>query len=104
DEEVSVDEIVERLQIELLTLKRIDVTKVKIYHSDAETSDGDSVASVIRAELLELARSEDIEAFAAGEVFGPFEKEGRQLVEIDPSFRQDEDWAKSNSEVTMVAL
>ena len=53
---------------------------------------------------MEQARKERIKAFCPGEVFGPFEKEGRKIVEVDPSFRDDDDWTKSNSEITVVAL
>ncbi len=103
-EEFASGEIIRKLKLELMMLKRMGIEKVKIAHGQGNSKDGDNISNIVRAELLEQARDEKINGFAPGEVFGPFEKEGKQLVEIDPSFRDDEDWSKSNSMVTLVSL
>lgn len=93
-----------KMKLELLTLRRIGVTRVKIIHGYGSTGKGGSIRSAVRAELLEQAREGKIKAFCPGEMFGPFEKQGRAILEIDPAFRSDNDWARSNDGVTLVAL
>ena len=104
DSNNSSADVLRKLKIQLMTISRMKIPKIKIYHGHGLSADGDNIRNIVRAELLEHARKERIKAFCPGEVFGPFEKEGRKIVEVDPSFRDDDDWTKSNSEITVVAL
>ncbi len=99
-----VDAVVKRLKLELLTLRHIGIKKVKIVHGVGVIADGSTVQNAVRSELFEMARAEKIQAFCPGEQFGPFEAKGKFISELDPSFREDEDWAKSNRNITMVSL
>ncbi len=101
---LSTKDIIRKLKIELMTLRRMGIEKVKIIHGLGSSTDGDNISNLVRAELLEQARIEKINAFCPGEVFGPFEKEGKHIVEVDPSFREDDDWSKTNSKITVVSI
>ena len=103
-EDNSTKDVIRQLKIELMTLKRMGVKKVKILHGQGLSSDGLNISNTVRAELKEQVRADKIKYFCPGEVFGPFEREGRQITDIDSSFREDEDWSKSNSKVTLVSL
>lgn len=100
----SADAAIKKMKLELMTLRRIGVTRVKIIHGYGSTGKGGSIRNAVRAELLEMARDEKIKAFCPGELFGPFEKQGRHILDIDSAFRSDSDWARSNDGVTLVAL
>lgn len=100
----STEVAIKKLKMELMTLRRIGVTRVKIIHGYGSTGQGGSIRNAVRAELLEMARDNRIKAFCPGELFGPFEKPGRHLLEIDAAFRNDSDWARSNDGVTLVSL
>ncbi len=100
----STETALRRLKLELMTLRRIGVKRVKIIHGYGSTGKGGSIRNAVRAELLEQARSAKIRAFCPGELFGPFEKQGRHILEVDPAFRNDSDWARSNDGVTLVSI
>ncbi len=100
----STEVALKRLKLELMTLRRIGVKRVKIIHGYGSTGQGGSIRSAVRGELFEQARQAKIKAFCPGEMFGPFDKQGRRLLDLDPAFRHDPDWARSNDGVTMVAI
>lgn len=100
----SAEAALKKMKLELMTLRRIGVTRVKIIHGYGSTGNGGSIRNAVRAELLEMARDGKIKAFCPGEIFGPFEKQGRHILDIDSAFRNDSDWARGNDGVTLVSL
>lgn len=100
----SAEAALKKMKLELMTLRRIGVTRVKIIHGYGSTGKGGSIRNAVRAELLEQAREKKIKAFCPGEMFGPFERQGRTILELDAAFRNDSDWARCNDGVTLVAL
>ena len=103
-DEPSIEQALNRMELEMMTLRHIGVKKVKIVHGIGKVEDGNSIRSAVRAELLEEARADKIQGFCPGELFGPFENQGREMVHMEPSFRDDQDWAKSNDKITVVLL
>lgn len=103
-EKPSIESALRKLRIELLMLRRIGVRKVKVVHGVGAMGDGTSVRNAVRAELREQARDEKIEAFCPGELFGPFETQGRFILDKEETLRDDPDWARSNTDITLVVL
>lgn len=102
--EPSVEDALRRLQLEVTSLRRIKVRKVKVIHGMGKHGDDGSLRIAARSYLNNLAEEEKIKAWCPGEAFGPFEREGRDLIELCPSFRQDPDWAKQNDEISLLLV
>lgn len=100
----TVDVAMSKLDMELMTLRRIKVKMVKIIHGYGSSGKGGSIRVATRNRLREMEKTGKIQAFCRGEDFGPFEKSGRDLITLEPAFRKDKDWAKNNDGVTMVLL
>ena len=104
EKQPTVAEAMSKLDMELMTLRRLKVKMVKVIHGYGSTGRGGSIRIAARNHLLELQEAGKIQAFCRGEDFGPFEKAGRDLVEQEAAFRRDEDWARNNDGITMVLL
>lgn len=104
DKQPTVEEAMNRLDMELMTLKRLGVKKVKVIHGYGSTGKGGSIRVSARNRLRELQEKGTVKMFCRGEDFGPFEDSGREIIEAEPAFRDDEDWARANDGITMVLL
>ena len=100
----SVEDALKRLRLEVATLSRIKVKKIKVIHGIGRQGDDGSLRIVTRSYLNSLAEDDKIKAWCPGEAFGPFEPEGRTMIEKCPSFRQDPDWAKQNDEISLLLV
>lgn len=100
----TVQEAMNKLDIELMTLRRLKVKMVKVVHGYGSSGKGGSIRVATRNRLRELESSGKIQGFCMGEDFGPFEQAGRDLIAKEPAFRKDADWARSNDGITMVLL
>jgi len=93
-----------RLKLELMTLRRMGIDCVKVIHGYGSTGKGGAIKLKTRKYLRSLKSDGKIEYFCPGELFGPFEPDGRKIVELRPVLRNDSDWARSNDGVTIVIL
>jgi hypothetical protein len=98
------DEAVMKLKLELMTLRRIGVDSVKIVHGYGSTGKGGKIRLNARKYLRNLQNEGKIKFFCPGELFGPFETDGRKAIELEPALRNDSDWARSNDGITIVIL
>ena len=71
----TVENAIKKMKLELMTLRRIGVSRVKIIHGYGSTGKGGSIRNAVRAELLDMANEKKIKAFCPGEMFGPFERQ-----------------------------
>ena len=93
-----------RLRLELSTLRRIGVQTVKIIHGYGSTGEGGSIRQATHQYLCEQMKCGKVKAFCPGESFGPFENNGRKIISLAPTFRQDPDWGRQNDGITVVVL
>lgn len=100
----TVEEAMNRLRLEMSTLRRIGVKSVKIIHGYGSTGVGGSIRQASRQYLKKLEMDHRIKALCVGEHFGPFEQDGRDILGFDKSFRSDPDWARYNDGITLVVL
>lgn len=99
-----VDSAIMRLKLQLATLRRVGVKTVKIIHGYGSSGTGGAIKQATQQYLGEQLRDRKIKAFCPGEIFGPFENRGRQIVELAPDFRQDPDWGRQNDGITVIVL
>lgn len=100
----TVDSALMRLRLELSTLRRTGISTIKIIHGYGSSGTGGAIRIATRQFLSEQLKDGKIKAYCAGEVFGPFESSGRNLVHLAPSLRKDPDWGSQNEGVTLVVL
>lgn len=100
----TVEEAVNRLRLEISTMRRIGVKSVKVIHGYGSTGVGGSIRLASRQFLKRLEMEKKIKALCPGEHFGPFEKDGRDMLLLDKTLRSDADWAKHNDGITIVVL
>jgi hypothetical protein len=93
-----------KLKLELSTLRRIGVKTVKIIHGYGSSGQGGTIRLATHEYLCEQLKKKNIKAFCPGEIFGPFENAGREIVEIAPALHKDPDWGRQNDGVTVVVL
>ncbi len=93
-----------RLKLELMTVRRIGVDCVKIIHGYGSSGKGGVIKLKTRKYLRTLKTEGKISFICAGESFGPFEPDGRKAVELKPALRSDNDWARTNSGITIIIL
>lgn len=98
------DEAITKLKLELMTLRRIGVDCIKIIHGYGSTGKGGKIRQKTRKYLRKLQNEGKIKFFCPGELFGPFETDGRKAVEMMPILRNVSDWARSNDGITIVIL
>jgi len=73
-----------RLKLELMTLRRMGIDCVKVIHGYGSTGKGGAIKLKTRKYLRSLKSDGKIEYFCPGELFGPFEPDGRKIVELRP--------------------
>ncbi len=100
----TVEEAMNRLRLEISTLRRIGVKSVKVIHGYGSTGAGGAIRMASRQFLKKMQMDKRITALCIGEHFGPFEKDGRDILTLDKSFRSDPDWARKNDGITLVIL
>lgn len=100
----TVDEAMNRLRLEISTLRRIGVKSVKVIHGYGSTGVGGAIRSASRLYLKQMQMNKRVSAICIGEHFGPFEKDGRDILTLDKSFRSDPDWARKNDGITLVVF
>lgn len=100
----KVEEALTKLKLELTTLRRIGVKTVKVIHGYGSSGFGGAIRDAVRQHLFDQLNNKRIRNFCAGEQFGPFETQGREMVEIMPSLNRDPDWGRHNEGITMVIL
>ena len=100
----TVDSALMRLRLELSTLRRTGISTIKIIHGYGSTGVGGAIRTATRQFLSEQLKEGKIKAYCGGEVFGPFESSGRNIVHLAPSLRKDTDWGNQNDGITMVVL
>jgi hypothetical protein len=100
----TVDAALMRLRLELSTLRRTGVTTIKIIHGYGSSGIGGAIRTATRQFLSEQLKEGKIKSYCAGEVFGPFEATGRNIVHLAPALRKDNDWGNQNDGVTLVIL
>jgi hypothetical protein len=93
-----------RLKMELATLKRLGVKCIKIIHGYGSGGTGGAIRQMCRSHLKGMLRTRSIRAFCIGEQFGPFEAEGREVLQLMPRLRTDRDWSRSNPGITIVVI
>ena len=98
------DAAVARLKLELMTLRRMGIECVKVVHGYGSSGVGGTIRLRTRECLRNLQAEGRVRYFCPGESFGPFEIDGRKVVEMKPSLRSDRDWARSNDGITIVIL
>ncbi len=100
----TVEEAMNRLRLEISTLRRIGVKSVKVIHGYGSSGTGGAIRSASRQYLKKMQMDKRIKALCIGEHFGPFEKDGRDILLLDKSFRSDPDWARKNDGITLIVL
>ncbi|MDI9470391.1 MAG: hypothetical protein QM296_09320 [Bacillota bacterium] len=100
----SVDMAMARLRFELSTLRRLGATSIKVIHGYGSTGEGGQIRIAARRWLRSELLAERIRGFCPGELFGPFEKDGLEIVKLDGRLRQDPDWSRRNDGVSLVVL
>ncbi len=100
----TVDSALMRLRLELSTLRRTGISTIKIIHGYGSSGTGGAIRTASRQFLSEQLKEGKIKAYCAGEVFGPFESSGRNIVHLAPSLRKDSDWGNQNEGITLIVL
>ena len=100
----TVEEAMTRLRFELSTLRRIGAKSIKVVHGYGSTGQGGKIRIAARRWLRSELLNSQIRAFCPGELFGPFEKEGLEIVKFDVNLRQDPDWSRHNDGISLVVL
>lgn len=100
----TVEEALNRLRLEMSTMRRIGVKTVKIIHGYGSTGVGGSIRIASRQYLKKLQMEKKIQALCPGEHFGPFEKDGRDMLLLDKQLRSDADWARQNDGITIIVF
>jgi len=98
----DVNTAMSRLNNRLYAERAMRVRCVKLIHGYGSTGRGGSIKSSCRLKLRDYKRQGVIKAFCAGEQFGPFSNEGRELAALCPEVRSDSDWGRHNDGITVV--
>ncbi|HOO62262.1 MAG TPA: Smr/MutS family protein [Bacillota bacterium] len=100
----SVDEAMRRLRLQVNTMRRLGIRQIKVIHGYGSSGKGGVIKTATHEVLRVMADDGKIRLYCPGEQFGPFEKNGRTVVELCPAFRNDPDWARSNDGITVLLL
>ncbi len=100
----KVEDALTKLKLELATLRRIGVKTVKVIHGYGSSGSGGAIRDAVRQHLFDQLNNKHIRTFCPGEQFGPFENQGREMVEAMPALHRDPDWGRHNEGITMVIL
>lgn len=100
----TVDEAMNRLRLEISTLKRIGVKSAKVIHGYGSTGNGGAIRQASRLYLKKMHLDKKISGMCLGEHFGPFEKDGREMLNLDKTLRSDPDWARQNDGITVIVF
>ncbi|MDN5314176.1 MAG: hypothetical protein PWP10_2923 [Clostridiales bacterium] len=93
-----------KLRLELSTLKKSGVKHIKIIHGYGSGGTGGAIKAATQQYLREQLRENRIKAFCPGDNFGPFENNGRDIVNLAPALRRDPDWGRQNDGITIVII
>lgn len=98
------DAAVSKLKLQLATLRRTGIKSVKVIHGYGSSGTGGSIRTAVR-HYLRVAQNEGrVKTYCPGEYFTPFEKTGRNMVDMVPALRNDSDWGRQNDGITIVLL
>jgi hypothetical protein len=98
------EKAINRLRLQLPTLRRVGIDCVKIIHGYGSSGQGGVIRDRARDYLRKLLSDGKIKHFCPGEAFGPFEEPGRKAIELKPDMRSDKDWARNNDGITIVII
>ena len=78
---------VSKLKLQLATLRRTGIKSVKVIHGYGSSGTGGSIRTAVRHYLRSAQREGRIRDFCPGEYFTPFEKTGRNMIDMVPALR-----------------
>lgn len=93
-----------RLGAAVRTARAQRVDAIKLIHGYGSSGTGGKIRTMVRQELSLLKQAGKIRAFAPGEEFSPFEKNGQQVITLCFELTRDRDYTRCNHGITVVVL